>query len=178
MERNNFKIFKKTVMPLILYFDEFETCNLLGSHAGMYKLDTMYFTIACVPPKYVSRIENILLAMLFHNQDRIEFGNRSIFHILFQELKSLETEGLSIISNGTVLNIFFVVVLIVGNNVEIHSIFGYPESFSANYYCGFCTEKKENMKTQINLKVGSNRKITDYKDHVHNETFGIKEECI
>jgi len=34
------------------------------------------------------------------------------------------------------------------------------------------------MKTQIDLKVGSNRKITDYKDHVHNETFGIKEECI
>jgi len=69
-------------------------------------------------------------------------------------------------------------VLIVGDNVEIYSIFGYLESFSANYYRRFCTEKKKNIKTQIDLKVRSNRKITDYKDHVHNETFGIKEECI
>jgi len=99
-------------MPLILYFDEFETCNPLGSHAGIYKLGTMYFTIASVPPKYASRIENIFLAMLFHSQDHIEFGNRSIFHILLQELKSLETEGLSITSNGIVLNIFFVVMLL------------------------------------------------------------------
>jgi len=53
MERNNFKIFKKTVMPLILYFDEFETCNPLGSHAGIYELGTMYFTIAFTP-KYAS----------------------------------------------------------------------------------------------------------------------------
>jgi len=68
-------------------------------------------------------------------------------------------------------------VLIVGDNVGMHSIFGYPESFSANYCCRFCIEKKENIKIQIDLKVGSNRKITDYKDHVHNETFGIKE-CI
>jgi len=54
----------------------------------------MYFTIASVPPKYASRIENIFLAMLFHSQDRIEFENRSIFHILLQELKSLGTENL------------------------------------------------------------------------------------
>jgi len=67
-----------------------------------------------------------------------------------------------------VLNIFFVAVLSVGDNVGIHSIFGYPESFSVNYYFRFCTEKKENMKTQIDLKVESNRKITNYKDHVHN----------
>jgi len=25
-------------MPLILYFDEFEICNPLGSHVGIYKL--------------------------------------------------------------------------------------------------------------------------------------------
>jgi len=115
--------YSKTVTPLILYLDEFETCNPLGSHAGIYKLGTMYFTIASVSPKYASRIENIFLAMLFHSQDRMEFGNRSIFHILLQKLKSLETEGLSIISNDRVLNIFFVVVLIIGDNVGIHSIF-------------------------------------------------------
>lgn len=60
------KYFNKIVIPLILYFDDFETCNPFGSHAGIYKLVAVYFTIASVPPKYVSRLENIFLAMLFH----------------------------------------------------------------------------------------------------------------
>lgn len=77
-------------MPLILYYDDFETCNPLGSHAGIYKLGAIYFTIASIPPKYASRIENIFLAMLFHSQDRTKFGNRAIFNILLKELKNLE----------------------------------------------------------------------------------------
>ncbi|XP_026823800.1 uncharacterized protein LOC105276340 [Ooceraea biroi] len=165
-------------MPLILYFDDFETCNPLGSHAGIYKLGAIYFTIASVPPKYASRIENIFLAMLFHSQDRTQFGNRSVFNTLLQELKQLETKGLSIELNGTTLKVFFVVVLIIGGNLGIHSIFGYPESFLANYCCRFCTENKDDIKKQINLKVNPIRQLTDYKNHVENKKVGIKEECI
>lgn len=107
------KYSNKTVIPLTFYFDDFETCNPLGSHTGIYKLGAIYFTIASLPPKYASRIENIFLAMLFHSQDRTEFGNTSTFNILLKELKSLETEGLPIVLNGSTLNIFFVVILTV-----------------------------------------------------------------
>lgn len=69
-------------MPLILYYDDFETCNPLGSHAGIYKLDAIYFTIASIPPKYASRIENIFLAMLFHSQDQnLEIEQFLIFYL-------------------------------------------------------------------------------------------------
>lgn len=84
------KYSNKTVISLIFYLDDFETCNPLGSHAGMYKLGAIYFTIASLPPKYASRIENIFFAMLFQSQDCTEFGNTSTFNILLKELKSLE----------------------------------------------------------------------------------------
>lgn len=168
----------KTVMPLVLYYDDFETCNPLGSHAGIYKLGAVYFTIASIPPKYASRIENIFVALLFHSQDRIIFGNRSVFDILLKELKELETEGLSITSNDITINVCFVVLLVVGDNLGIHSIFGYPESFVANYCCRFCTENKENIRKCINLKIESIREVKDYAEHVANNSFGIKEECI
>lgn len=97
---------------------------------------------------------------------------------LLKELKNLETKGLSIELNGITLQVFFVVVLIIGDNLGIHFIFGYPENFSANYCCRFCIESKENIKKQINLKLDSIRQQIDYKDHVENKKFGIKEECI
>lgn len=103
-----------------MYYDDFEICNPLGSHAGIYKLGAIYFTIASISPKYASQIENIFLAMLFHNQDRTEFGNKSIFNILVKELKNLETKGLSIELNGITLQVFFVVVLIIGDNLGIY----------------------------------------------------------
>lgn len=168
----------KIVMPLVLYYDDFETCNPLGSHAGVYKLGALYFTIASIPPKYARRIENIFLALLFHSQDRVTYGNRSVFEILLKELKELETEGLLITSNGVTFNVCFVVLLIVGDNLGIHFIFGYPECFVANYCCRFCTENKENIRKLIDLKVESIREVKDYADHVANNSFGIKEACI
>lgn len=39
---------KEIILPLILYFDDFESGNPLGSHAGCYKIGAVYFTIATI----------------------------------------------------------------------------------------------------------------------------------
>lgn len=66
-------------VPLILYFDDFESGNPLGSHAGQYKLGAVYVSVATVPPEKSSRLENIFLAQLFYSRDRATFGNKVIF---------------------------------------------------------------------------------------------------
>lgn len=55
----------KIVLPIILYYDDFQCGNPLGSHASVQKLGALYFAIGALPPEYSSRLENIFLASLF-----------------------------------------------------------------------------------------------------------------
>jgi len=42
------KIFNgKTVLPLFMYFDDFESGNVLGSHSGIHKVGAVYVSIPC-----------------------------------------------------------------------------------------------------------------------------------
>jgi len=56
---------QKILLPLFLYFDDFEINNALGSHAGNNKLGAVYASLPCLPPEYSSSLENIFLACLF-----------------------------------------------------------------------------------------------------------------
>jgi len=78
------------VLPLILFYDAFETQNPLGGHAGNNKMGATYFSLPCIPPQFSSKLDNIFLTLLFNENDRIEFGNKNAFLPFIKELKFLE----------------------------------------------------------------------------------------
>ncbi|XP_031328429.1 uncharacterized protein LOC116159562 [Photinus pyralis] len=49
----------KTVLPLFIYFDDYEAGNPLGSHSGKNKLGAVYVSIPCIPPQFQARLKNI-----------------------------------------------------------------------------------------------------------------------
>ena len=60
----------KFVIPLFLYFDDFKVNNPLGSHAGIHKLEALYYSLSSLLPEYQSSIENVFLTLLVHASDR------------------------------------------------------------------------------------------------------------
>lgn len=56
---------EKILILLILYFDDFEINNPLGSHAGNNKLGAVYVSLPCLPLELSSLLENIFLVQLF-----------------------------------------------------------------------------------------------------------------
>ena len=58
----------KTVFPIFLYFDDFETRNPLSSHAGEEKLGGVYVAVACLPPHLTAKVENIFLSTIFRSK--------------------------------------------------------------------------------------------------------------
>ncbi|KAK9736438.1 hypothetical protein QE152_g12518 [Popillia japonica] len=86
----------KMVLPLCFYYDDFEINNPLGTHAGISKLGAVYFSIACLPPQYISQLDNIFLVQLHLATHHNKFGNASVFKLLLQDLKLLENEGTTI----------------------------------------------------------------------------------
>lgn len=168
----------KMYLPLVMYFDDFECCNPLGSKAGLYKIGAVYLSLACIPPEYLSLLDNIFLAQLFYASDRKEYGNKKIFQKLINEFVFLENNGIEITINNQHKRVYFKLVLVVGDNLGMNSILGFEESFNAHYFCRFCRMSKEETKTQCIQNSSIVRTNANYRSDSQNQAHGIKEMCV
>lgn len=171
----------RIVIPLFMYFDDYETGNVLGSHSGIHKLGAVYFSIPCLPPWRSSVLSNIFLSLLFHSTDRTAFGNNVIFKPVIDEINFLSETGLSInipTFNGT---IFFELAVILGDNLGLHSMMGFTESFSANFSCRVCKVPKEILKVQCYEDESLLRNNSNYEYDLSLgdvSLTGIKDRCV
>ncbi|XP_008189668.1 uncharacterized protein LOC103311743, partial [Acyrthosiphon pisum] len=171
----------KIILPYFLYYDDFEVNNPLGSHAGIQKLGAVYISLACLPPELASSLNYIYLVALFKTEDKNCFGNRAIFKDLIAELNFLESTGIEVVVDNKTYNIFFKLGLILGDNLGLHSILGFVESFVANYHCRFCKTHKKECHQQSIQNDNSLRDTVNYTaDVMCNDVSvtGIKEPCI
>lgn len=115
----------------------------MGAHAGIQKLGAVYISLSpCLPSQYSSKINNIFLALLFNSTVRKDFGNQIIFNKLIEEIIFLETIGVDIVVDNKNYKLYFSLTLIVGDNLGLHSILGFSESFMTNFPCRFCKTSK------------------------------------
>ncbi|XP_039305725.1 uncharacterized protein LOC105204954 isoform X1 [Solenopsis invicta] len=167
------------VLPLFVYYDDWEVNNPLGSHSA--SLGGVYCYIPCLPPECISRLENFFLVLLFKSQDRKEFGNKKTFAPLIEELNFLEHVGITINVNGNIYKIYFVLGLLFGDNLGLHAMCGFVESFRANYTCRFCKLHRTISETTCLEDESVLRTRESYSADVALENVsltGIKEECI
>ena len=59
----------KFLIPFGVYFDEWEANNAIGPHARVHKMGSVYISLLSIPPEFRSRLENIVLALLFLSTD-------------------------------------------------------------------------------------------------------------
>lgn len=119
-------------LQIQLYYDEFEC----GSKKGRHKVGCLYFILRNLPPELNSALLNIHLVSLFHAQDAKRYGIDEILKPLIRDLKILEADGIPV--PFAVQPIYGMLAQITGDNLGMHTIFGFLESFSAKYFCRFC----------------------------------------
>lgn len=125
-----------------LYYDDFETANPLGSKKSVHKIGALYFVLRNLPPRINSALMNIHLVALFHAQDLKKYGFDPILQPLIDDVKILENDGLDLpISTDQV---YGTVCQVTGDNLGMHSILGFTESFSGRYFCRLCLIEKDN----------------------------------
>lgn len=171
----------KLIFPLFMFFDDYESGNVLGSHCGIHKLGAVYVSVGCIPAHRASSLSNIFLALLFHSSDRVAFGNGVIFQPIIEEFNFLAENGIEMDTADFKGRLYFELALIVGDNLGIHAITGFTESFSANYPCRICTIPKEALKKQCYENVNLLRDETQYENQLaqnNSSNTGIKEKCV
>lgn len=169
------------LLPLKVYFDDFEPNNPLGSHASIHKTGAVYVQMPCLPPHMDAKLIHIYLAMLFFSQDRDIYGNTKVFIPLIEELNYLSKIGIKV-NHPDYDVVKLITVVIVGDNLGLNSMMGFVESFNAFYYCRFCKTPKCEMQKLLVLNEDTIlRDKQNYEMDVRlnsQSLTGIKEESI
>lgn len=162
--KNKISCFKETdiVFPIFIYYDDYECGNPLGSRSGIHKLGAVYFSVACLPPSFQSKIENIFLATLFHSNDLKEFGEKIVFSKLVAELNDLYKHGIIINNDLGEYKLYFCLALILGDNLALNTISGFQESFTANSFCRFCKCIRAETQKLTTQQTDKLRNISNY----------------
>lgn len=179
--RNNKSNNNELHLPLILYFDDLEVNNPLGSHASIHKLGATYVSLPFLPKKYFSLLNCILMLSICHSSYRVVLGDKMIFTKVIETLNDLSENGINISTQSFQGVIKFHTCCITGDNLSLNGILGYLESFSANYCCRFCTASKESMQTILVEDLSLLRTSENYaEDLLKNDSSktGIKEKSI
>lgn len=99
-EENTLLATENTTLPLILYINDFEVCNPLGTSRKKHKITAVYWVLANSPPQFRATLKSIDLAVLCKAVDVKRYGHEAVLEPLLKDLIQLEEEGISIPSLG------------------------------------------------------------------------------
>ncbi|XP_075168245.1 uncharacterized protein LOC142240420 [Haematobia irritans] len=169
----------KIVIPYLLYFDDFEINNPLGSHSS--SILGVYYSFPTSPEFLKFKLNNIFIGALFNSVDVKNFGNSKCFFKLIEILNDLQENGVNIETKSGRKKLYFSLVLVVGDNLALNSILGFSRSFSANLFCRFCKMSKSTTHTMPVEDYKYLRNVSNYNHDVHllnMEFSGIRENSI
>lgn len=109
-------------LPLILYINDLEIANPLGTSRKIHKLCSVYWIFADLPATYRSALHVIQLAALCKVPDLHNCGYQSALSPLLQDLRCPEHDGVFIESLGQ--SVQGTVSVVVADNLAAHSLAG------------------------------------------------------
>lgn len=178
--RTNHLFSEEFSVPLLIYCDDCEMVNPLGSKTSVHKLGFIYFTIKCLPPEYPSSLKSHFLLAVYKSDDAKTHGMNAVLQRIVDDIRDMEVNGILIETphfNGTVK---VGVSQVCGDNLGLNSILGYTESFAANSVCRWCRVHKQVLRVQTFEDPSSLRDKVNYLSDslLNNQTeTGIKREC-
>ena len=119
-----------THLPFVIFYDELETGNPLGSHRGKNKLGMLYVALRCFPPEMYSSLNNIYLYGAIPSN--VSDLDPLISHIA-DEIIYMKQNGIKIQDKT-----YFFRFVGIADNLGKRQFLGFIESFSVNYSCRFC----------------------------------------
>lgn len=137
------------IIPLLLYNDDFESGNPLGSRKGKNKISGFYVSLLCLPMQYQAKLSNILLAACAKSSSISKYGVDEVLSVLVKDIQILENNGLTISCSDFEGNVRPILFQVIGDNLGLHHILGFVCSFSANFPCRICRAPKELTRRQL-----------------------------
>ena len=120
-------------------------------------------------------------AVLYYTKYKQYYGNFAVYRLLIKELRILEEEGIEDEVQKFEFKIYFKLGLFIGDNLGLHGLLEFVESFNANFSCRFCKMNifQRSVATvedpvYLRTKHGYEKDILRYNV----SSTGIKEGCV
>lgn len=144
------EFFKENPLAVQLHLssDDFEICSPLQSKAGVHKICAIYLTIQNIPPKYLSKYNNIYLVALCNADDlkskTTDFNN--LWQEIVRDINYLETVGVEIDGRP---NLKCTLTHLSFDNLGANLSLGYVACFSSSHFCRHCLRSKDQCQIAI-----------------------------
>ena len=135
-ENEFFKI-NPDAVPLIVFIDELEVCNPLGSGKSRHKINCTYFTSADIQPALRTKVNSIQLISLVLSRYWKRHGNAACNKNFIDDMKLLEEDGVQILKPCEKI-VKVGLAYVVGDNLGQHSLAEMSTSFSSGFICRWC----------------------------------------
>lgn len=158
--KSNFEVTGEKYLDILLYQDEAEISNPLGSAKGKHKITGTYFTIGNISPELRSRLESIFLISLCKSKHIKMFGIDKCIVKFVEELRHLAKSGIYV--HGTIF--YPRLILCLGDNLGSNCIGGFTTNFShsKSKFCRYCDVSLREFKDNP-LKIKNLRSANDYE---------------
>nr|XP_023651449.1 uncharacterized protein LOC111835405 isoform X2 [Paramormyrops kingsleyae] len=171
-------------LSLILYVDDIELANPLGTARKIHKLFAVYWLLANIPSQYRSNLHVIQLALLCKVPDLQKCGYESVLSPLLKDLSTLEQDGIFIETLGHCVR--GTVFCVAADNLAAHGLAGFVQSFRGPYVCRFCCCTVDQIQsTEVSEGEFSVRTRACHDLHVQNVVqgenashLGVKGSCV
>lgn len=169
------------VIPFFIYLDDFGIDDPLGSKSGRHSICGIYYSFPTIPQYQSSSLSNIFVGGFIKSKDYGEYGNQRSLKPLVDNIKLLETEGITLNIQQKSYNLRFKLTQIVGDNLALNTVLGYNKSFSSEYFCRICKRNKLQTECDICEIPSSLRNEINYADDIvvnNSKITGIKENSL
>lgn len=150
-KENKFLSGEELRLSLLLYSDDFEVCNPLGTSRKKHKVTGVYWVLADIPSVLRSTLSSIYLTVLCKADDVKKFGYPRVLEPLLSDLKSFEEDGLFVPCLGKIIK--GTIFSVIADNLGAHSVGGFIESFSGSYICRFCVGERSQFQ-ELEVRTG------------------------
>ena len=167
------------MFPIFLFYDDFDTGNVLGSHSGSKNLGGVYVSLPSLPPHLRAKLICIFLTITVYSEDRKSPNNNNkFFNRIIRELNDLSDNGMAIQINGETKHIYFQCVSLLGDNLGMNQVCGFEGGFIATYHCRRCRVRAETAKS-LNYECLENlRTVENYEEDLKNLEHSVKSPCV
>jgi len=161
-ERNQILRDHPHALRSVLYWDDFEACMALSSHAsGKQKLGALYLTLDNFDPRYRGNLDTISLVALVRSSYVKEHGINAVLKRPVEDLKKL---GDGVMMNGK--NVFGTLIAVEGDNLASHECGGYKCGFTAHKPCRTCNCTLEEIRSGVEVKESMLRTSRQYDEQI------------
>lgn len=136
---------RPNALQIILYTDEIEICNPLGSHASANKLVMFYYTLGNIDPKFRSKLAAVRLLAIAKANDISQWGVDVVLKRILQDL-TLLYNGVRIETSAGETELFGAVIAVCGDTLAQHEVAGFKVGVGfAHSKCRHCECTFEDM---------------------------------